>query len=221
MMKLQNVCKRFSEGEKIIEILSDANLSIQTGEKIAIIGPSGVGKSTLLSLMAGLDTPDSGEILFQGKHIESMSEEELTELRSRDIGFVFQSFELVPSFTALENVHLPLLIQGNPDLKKAKKILKEVGLEEREHHYPQQLSGGEKQRVAIARALIHNPKVIFADEPTGNLDQKTGQQILDLLLKEVSLRGKTLIIITHDPSIVGAMDRVYEMKDRKLLAINS
>ena len=166
--------------------------------------------------MAGLDTPDTGEIIVDDEHLEQKSEEDLADMRNKKIGFIFQSFELIESFTALENTRLPLALRNNTDSIPAENILKEVGLAERGHHFPSQLSGGEKQRVAIARALIHTPDIIFADEPTGNLDEETSEKIFDLLLEVVEKNNTTLVLITHNRSIAERMDTRYLLKDGQL-----
>ncbi len=188
------------EGELII--LQDINFSLQSGASLAVVGVSGSGKSTLLGLLAGLDVPTGGKVLLDGTDLNSLDEDGRARLRNRRVGFVFQSFQLLPGLTALENVMLPLELAGDDDpLGKAAKRLADVGLSERRLHYPNQLSGGEQQRVAIARAFAGKPKILFADEPTGNLDQKTGQQIIDLIFSLNSELGTTLVLVTHDPAI--------------------
>lgn len=213
MIELQNVSKTYRQGDQVIRVLSGVTLSIASGEKVAIVGASGSGKSTLLSIMSGMDTPDSGRVIVDGKDIGEMSERELAEFRNRRIGVIFQSFELVPSFTALENVLLPLDIRDVDGRADAEHALASVGLSHRVHHLPSMLSGGEEQRVAIARALAQAPDILFADEPTGNLDRKTGEEILELIRKALGKRERTLVMITHDTEIARTMDRVLEIKD--------
>lgn len=214
MIELINVTKSYTQGTTRIPVLTNVSLTINQGERVSIIGASGSGKSTLLSLMSGMDTPDQGEVRINGKSISKMSERDLATMRNKDVAIIFQSFELVPSFTALENVMLPLNIGGRNGQEDARKALASVGLSERMHHFPSMLSGGEEQRVAIARALVQKPKILFADEPTGNLDTKTGERILtliDTLLKE---RDCTLIIVTHDANIAKKTDRILLIRDQ-------
>ncbi len=211
MIELTNVFKSYTQGETVIPVLRDVNLFIEDGEHVAIIGTSGSGKSTLLSLMSGMDKPDKGTVAIEGKDLSKLSESALSLFRNKDIGIIFQSFELVPSFSALENVMLPLDIGKTGGTTEAIKALTEVGLLHRKMHLPSMLSGGEEQRVAIARALAQNPKILFADEPTGNLDPKTGAEVLSLLKNAAGGRSRTLVIITHDPAIAKMMDRVIEI----------
>lgn len=213
MIELKNISKTYHQGDTAISVLKGVNLSIKEGERVAIVGASGSGKSTLLSLMSGMDTPDEGQVLIDGKDLGTLSETELAEVRNKTISIIFQSFELVPSFSALENVMLPIDIGGGSGRDRAQQALGEVGLAHRTAHLPSMLSGGEEQRVAIARALVGDPKILFADEPTGNLDQKTGAQVLSLIKNAASGKGRTLVIITHDKEIAKSMDRVLEIKD--------
>lgn len=194
------------EGELII--LQDVNFCITAGASLAVVGVSGSGKSTLLGLLAGLDLPTNGSVFLDGTDLNSLDEDGRARLRNHRVGFVFQSFQLLPGLTALENVMLPLeLASEDAPAEKAKLRLADVGLSERLHHYPNQLSGGEQQRVAIARAFVAEPKILFADEPTGNLDQKTGQQIIDLIFSLNQEHGTTLVLVTHDPAIADHCDR--------------
>lgn len=213
MIELINVTKSYTQGTSHIRVLSNVSLTINQGERVSIIGASGSGKSTLLSLMSGMDTPDYGEVRIRGNNIATMTDAELATLRNKDIAIIFQSFELVPSFTALENVMLPLNIGGKNGQQEALEALTSVGLKERIHHLPSMLSGGEEQRVAIARALIQNPKILFADEPTGNLDASTGAHILSLIDTLLEEKERTLIIVTHDIAIAKKMDRILEIRD--------
>ena len=195
--------------------LRGVSLRIKDGEYVAIMGPSGSGKSTLLHIMGLLDTPTRGRVLLDGRDVSKLSEGERAVIRRRKIGFVFQAFNLIPHLTVLENVELPLMLDGVPRgerRKKAEEILKSVGLGDRLHHYPSQLSGGQKQRVAIARALINNPSIILADEPTGNLDSKTGEVILDLF-DDLHGQGHTLVVVTHDEEVAERADRVIKIRD--------
>ncbi len=207
MIELTHVSKSYTQGGTIIPVLHDISLKIADGEHVAIIGPSGSGKSTLLALMSGMDSADQGVIAINGKDISQLSEVELSHLRNTEIGIIFQSFELVPSFTALENVMLPLDIAQKDGRAIAATALSQVGLSHRGAHLPSMLSGGEEQRVAIARALAQDPKILFADEPTGNLDPTTGAQVLKLIKDAASGKTRTLVIITHDKEIARLMDR--------------
>ncbi len=213
MIELKHISKTYHQGDATIAVLKDVNLTIKEGERVAIVGASGSGKSTLLSLMSGMDTPDEGEVIIDGKNLESLSEAELATVRNKTISIIFQSFELVPSFSAIENVMLPIDIGGGKGRDRAQQALSAVGLAHRTTHLPSMLSGGEEQRVAIARALVGDPKILFADEPTGNLDQKTGAQVLALIKDAAGGKNRTLVIITHDKEIAKSMDRILEIKD--------
>lgn len=202
-----------------LDILTDVNLEIYEREKIAIIGPSGSGKTTALSLLAGLDRPSSGVITVGGEEISSVSDTVLARYRNATMGIIFQSFELIVPFTVTENISAPLDIAGVRDTNRVDTLIERTGLRDRANAYPATLSGGEKQRVAIARALAHNPKLILADEPTGSLDQKTGETILSLLLDEVAREEKTLIVITHDELIANKMDRVFRIENKMLYEV--
>ena len=220
MIKAKNINKSYTQADKQLDILKDLNLEVKEGETVAIVGPSGSGKSTLLSILSGIDFADSGSLEISDTDMFSLSQSDLSELRSELIGIVFQAFELVPSFTALENVMIPKNIKGSLGRKEAETFLKRVGLGERMYHMPSMLSGGEQQRVAIARALVSDPKIILADEPTGNLDTKTGEEILDLILSEVKKTNKTLVVITHDKKVASKMDRILELGEGKLKEIS-
>jgi putative ABC transport system ATP-binding protein len=215
ILKLHKVSKSFATSSGALSILEEISLCVMPGEKVAIIGPSGSGKSTLLSLLGLLDTPTQGEICIDGEDISTLTENEMAKFRNENIGFIFQSFELISPFTVSENILAPLEI-GNKKTSKESltDILTEVKMLERADALPHTLSGGEKQRVSIARALIHKPKLILADEPTGSLDRDTGERVLKLLLKSVQDYGATLIIITHDESIAARMDRIFEIKNK-------
>lgn len=213
MIKVENIVKSFDQGSKKIEILKDISFEVLSGEIVSIIGPSGTGKSTLLSIISGMDKPDSGQVFIDDKDITKMNEETLCSLRNQKIGVIFQAFELIQSFSAIENVMLPLDIAEKPSYQKSLELLNDLGLGERIEHLPKMLSGGEQQRVAIARALSNDPKIIFADEPTGNLDIDTGNKVIELLFNLIRKYNKTLIVITHDYSLAKKTDRVFRLKD--------
>jgi putative ABC transport system ATP-binding protein len=207
MIELRGVSKTVQSGDRPLTILHAMDLAVPAGQSLAIVGPSGSGKSTLLGLIAGLDSPSSGQILIDGTDITALDEDALARLRGEKIGFVFQFFHLVPSLTALENILVPMEIAGRKDARtRAQMLLDEVGLHDRGHHYPSQLSGGEQQRIAIARALANDPPLILADEPTGNLDTTNGRHILDLLLQVKRARKATLVLVTHDRSVAEIAD---------------
>ena len=214
MIRLRGVSKTVQSGGHPLTILHPLDLDVPRSQCLAIIGPSGSGKSTLLGLIAGLDAPTSGQILIDGTDITALDEDALAQLRGEKIGFVFQFFHLVPSLTALENILVPMEIAGRRDARaRAQSLLDEVGLHDRGHHYPSQLSGGEQQRIAIARALANDPPLILADEPTGNLDTTNGRNILDLLLAVRKARGATLVIVTHDTSVAAVADARLTLRD--------
>lgn len=211
---LNNVHVRLSSRAGQVHILRGVNLQIGAGEQIGLVGPSGSGKSTLMMIMAGLERATSGGVIMAGHDFSKLSEDGLADFRRDQLGIVFQSFHLVPTMTALENVALPLELAHDPDaFEKATQILGEVGLLERLDHYPVQLSGGEQQRVALARALVASPPILLADEPTGNLDQNTGHQIMDLILGLTKARGTTVFLITHDVELAQRCQRVMHMRD--------
>lgn len=215
MIEVRNASKKYQQGAQDIYALRNVSLSIKSGEFLSIMGPSGAGKSTLLNIMGGLDQPTSGDVFFEQKPLQRISDKELTILRRRRIGFVFQFFNLLPLLTAAENVGLPLLVEGLPFSEvrpKAESLLQKVGLGNRVKNRPDQLSGGEMQRVAIARAMIVNPAAILADEPTGNLDSHTGEEIL-LLLKSLNEQNQTIVLVTHDPKAAAYGTRIITMKD--------
>ncbi|HIF74538.1 MAG TPA: ABC transporter ATP-binding protein [Porticoccaceae bacterium] len=212
MIRAENLTKSVNTSEGVLTILNDINLSINTGEAVAIVGASGSGKSTLLGLMAGLDGSSSGDVFLDGHSLASLDEERRAVLRGQVVGFVFQSFQLLPSLTALENVMLPIELKGDAEAnEKAKQLLERVGLAERGHHYPNQLSGGEQQRVAIARAFATQAKVLFADEPTGNLDTATGSKIVDLLFDLNREFSTTLVLVTHDERLAKRCGRSVKL----------
>jgi putative ABC transport system ATP-binding protein len=214
MIRLRGVSKTVQSGGQPLTILHPLDLDVAEGRCLAIIGPSGSGKSTLLGLIAGLDSASTGTIAIAGQEITTLDEDSLARLRGEKIGFVFQFFHLVPSLTAIENIQVPMEIAGRRDAKeRAQALLDEVGLHDRGHHYPAQLSGGEQQRIAIARALANDPPLILADEPTGNLDSSNGRHVLDLLLQVRKTRGVTLVLVTHDLNVAAVADDRLVLRD--------
>ena len=214
MIELRGVSKTVQSGGEPLTILHTLDLSVPSGRFLSIVGPSGSGKSTLLGLIAGLDTPSTGEIAIDGIEITSLDEDRLARLRGTKIGFVFQFFHLIPSLSAFENILVPLEIAGvSGAAERAASLLRDVGLTDRGHHYPSQLSGGEQQRIAIARALANNPPILLADEPTGNLDTKNGCHVVDLLVEVNKVRGTTIVMVTHDPELTSRSDEVLSMRD--------
>ena len=219
MIKIRNLCKSFQRpGEALLEVLHEVDFSVGEGEFVAIVGPSGSGKTTLMNILGLLDRPDSGEYELQGKPVATLSPEERARMRNEAIGFVFQQFHLLPRTTATENVELPMLYSARSDSdiqKRAREALCRVGLEERLTHYPSELSGGQQQRVAIARAMVNDPAVVLADEPTGNLDQKSGRQIMELF-RGLNRNGSTILLITHDNAVANAASRIVHIDDGQL-----
>jgi len=219
VLKAENLSKQVSSPEGTLTIVDDVSLEIGAGESVAVTGPSGAGKSTLLALLAGLDLPTRGRVLLEGHDLTGLDEDGRARLRAQRVGFVFQSFHLIPALTALENVMLPLELAGRADARRtAVEALVEVGLRERTGHYPRQLSGGEQQRVAIARAFVTRPAVLFADEPTGNLDNVTGTRVGELLFELNAHAHTTLMLVTHDRGLAGRCARVVRMEAGRLLA---
>jgi putative ABC transport system ATP-binding protein len=221
ILSVNNLSKTFTSGNKQLTVLKDINFSVEKGISCAIVGPSGSGKTTLLGLCAGLDKPTSGDVILKNQKISALKESELSAIRNEQIGFVFQSFQLIPTLTALENVMVPIELRGiayKEVEKKAIELLDKVGLRDRITHYPTQLSGGEQQRVGLARAFIHNPDILFADEPTGNLDGDTGAQIEDLLFELNQEEGTTLIIVTHDRELAAKCNRIIELKSGAIIS---
>lgn len=222
IIQLDNVHLTLTSKAGPVHILRGVSIDIPAGQPAAIVGPSGSGKTSLLMVMAGLERASSGTVLIAGRELTRLSEDDLAVLRGAEMGIIFQSFHLVPTMTALENVALPMELAGEADAyKKAQELLKEVGLAARVDHYPAELSGGEQQRVAIARALVREPRIIFADEPTGNLDGRTGRQIIDLLFGLRQRRNATLVIVTHDDHLAGMADRIIRMSDGSIAADES
>lgn len=219
MLAAHQISKKVSSPEGSLTILSDVSFSIDPGDSVAVVGPSGAGKSTLLALLAGLDLPTTGHVRLNGVNLSDLDEDGRAQVRAESVGFVFQSFHLVPSLNALENVMLPLELAGIADARNAaRSIIEQVGLADRWSHYPAQLSGGEKQRVAIARAFATEPAVLFADEPTGNLDTRTGSTIMNLMFELNRSSSTTLVLVTHDSSLAGRCDRVLSLDAGKLVS---
>jgi putative ABC transport system ATP-binding protein len=219
MLLVRNLEKIYRSGERELSVLRDVDLHVEEGEFVAILGPSGSGKTTLLGLLAGLDTPTTGTVRLAGTEIGELSEDERARFRRQVVGFVFQSFQLIGSLTALENVQVPLELRGDGDAGvRAAELLDRVGLARRHHHFPNQLSGGEQQRVALARAFVHSPRILFADEPTGNLDAGTGHSIIELMEELNRERGTTLILVTHDLELAGRARRTIRLADGAIVS---
>jgi putative ABC transport system ATP-binding protein len=217
LIAANGVGKRVIGPDGEIRILDRIDLSVFPGESVAIVGASGCGKTTLLGLLAGLDLPTAGDVMMAGEILSALDEEARAALRARHVGFVFQSFHLLPTLSAEENVALPLELNGQPDAARVREVMAAVGLAERMHHYPRTLSGGEQQRVALARAFVGRPSILFADEPTGNLDQVTGRQISDLLFRLNREHGTTLVLVTHDVGLAGRCQRVLRLDAGRLV----
>lgn len=221
VLAVHHLTKQVVSPEGVLTLLQDINLEIMAGETVAIVGSSGAGKSTLLGLLAGLDSASSGEISLAGESLSVLDEDGRARLRAAKVGFIFQAFQLLPNLTALENVMLPLELAGRDDaLPIAQQVLERVGLAARARHYPKQLSGGEQQRVAIARAFASRPAVLFADEPTGNLDSKTGERIIELLFQLNAEQGTTLILVTHDAQLASRCQRTLELEEGRLKGVS-
>ncbi len=219
IIELRNVYKKYPMGETIVKALDGVDVKIKKGDFVIIIGPSGSGKSTMMNMVGALDLASLGEIYLDGQDIEKMEESELAQIRGKKIGFVFQTFNLIPTLTAIENIAMPMMFQGvprNKRIEKAEEILKSVKLTHRRNHFPNELSGGERQRVAIGRALSNDPEVILADEPTGNLDSKTGLEIMHLF-EELNKKGKTIILVTHDLNLIKYGNKIIKLKDGKVV----
>jgi len=219
ILELHNVNKAYQIDSQKLEVLKDINLEVKKGEFIAIMGPSGSGKSTLMNIMGCLDTPTSGKVIFENRDVSKLSETELAQIRNQKVGFVFQTFNLIPRTTALANIELPLIYKGIPDKERkalAKKVLEQFGLTQRMFHFPNQLSGGEQQRVAIARALITQPLIILADEPTGNLDSKTGEEIIKIF-QDLNKAGNTVILVTHEKDIAEHAKKIIKIHDGEIV----
>jgi putative ABC transport system ATP-binding protein len=219
VISVRSLSMRLTSGGRAVDVLTDVSLEVPAGQFLAVAGPSGSGKSTLLGLMAGLDRPTAGEIEVAGVVITALDEDALARFRLDHVGYVFQSFHLIPTLTAEENVAVPLELAGLAEpSRQARTLLAEVGLADRGHHYPVQLSGGEQQRVAVARAMARRPPLLLADEPTGNLDSATGKQIIDLLVGVNRRLGRTLVLVTHDPALAAHADRVITLRDGRIMS---
>jgi len=222
ILNVHNLEKSYVSGSKKLTVLDDISFSITKGDTFSIIGPSGSGKTTLLGLCAGLDKPDGGTVELCGTSLQSLSEDQRAQLRNREVGFIFQNFQLLPTLTALENVSVPLELQGSREAQKVgKELLDKVGLNHRFDHYPSQLSGGEQQRVAMARAFANTPSILFADEPTGNLDEETGEKVVRLLFDLNSDAGTTLVIVSHDLELAQRTQHILRLKGGKIIANES
>ncbi|MBA6316472.1 ABC transporter ATP-binding protein [Cellulophaga baltica] len=219
ILKITGLEKTYTSGNKQLTVLHDISLEVEKGQTFSIIGPSGSGKTTLLGLCAGLDQPNKGTVELCGQDLSALNEDQRAQLRNKEVGFIFQNFQLLPTLTALENVSVPLELQGAKDAKEKSEILLEkVGLGKRMHHYPSQLSGGEQQRVALARAFVNSPSILFADEPTGNLDEETGEKVINLLFDLNKELGTTLVIISHDLELANRTQQIVRLKGGKIIA---
>ena len=218
ILKISDLEKTYTSGNKQLTVLQDISFDVEKGQTFSIVGPSGSGKTTLLGLCAGLGQPNAGTIELCNENINNLNEDQRAQLRNREVGFIFQNFQLLPTLTALENVSVPLELQGdNKALEKSKNLLDKVGLAKRMHHYPSQLSGGEQQRVALARAFANAPSILFADEPTGNLDEETGEKVIQLLFDLNKEAGTTLVIITHDLELANRTQQILRLKGGQVL----
>jgi len=217
ILSLQNVSKKYKSGGSFLTVLENISFLVNAGASIAIVGPSGSGKTTLLGLCAGLDQPTSGSVELQQNHLENLNEDQLASVRNQHVGFIFQNFQLLPTLTAIENVMVPLELRGEKKVRaRAMEFLEKVGLAERSHHYPAQLSGGEQQRIAIARAFSNRPSILFADEPTGNLDAETSGKIVELIFNLNQEAGTTLVLVTHDDELAARTQRIIHLKGGKI-----
>jgi len=218
ILKIHELEKTYTSGSKKITVLHDISFEIEKGDTFSIVGPSGSGKTTLLGLCAGLDHPDAGTVELCGHNMQDLNEDERAQLRNKEVGFIFQNFQLLPTLTALENVIVPLELQGAKNaIRVGMELLDKVGLADRFHHYPSQLSGGEQQRVALARAFSSSPSILFADEPTGNLDEETGEKVIQLLFELNKEAGTTLVIISHDLDLANRTQQILRLKGGKIM----
>jgi putative ABC transport system ATP-binding protein len=218
MLIAQQVTREYKSGDQTLAVLKDVSFTVEQGDFVAIVGPSGSGKTTLLGLLAGLDTPTRGKVILDGHDLTTMTENERAKLRGEKVGFVFQTFQLIPTLTARENIQVPLELQGTDgSAERALDLLERVGLESRGHHFPMQLSGGEQQRVALARAFANSPRILFADEPTGNLDAASGARVFDLLATLNRESGSTIILVTHDATLAARASRVIRLNDGRVV----
>ncbi|MFT4697105.1 MAG: putative ABC transport system ATP-binding protein [Flavobacteriaceae bacterium] len=218
ILKINGLEKTYTSGSKQLTVLHNVSFDVEKGQTFSIVGPSGSGKTTLLGLCAGLDKPNAGTVELCGFDLNELNEDERAQLRNKEVGFIFQNFQLLPTLTALENVSVPLELQGAKDAaKNAKELLEKVGLLDRIHHYPSQLSGGEQQRVALARAFSNRPSILFADEPTGNLDEETGEKVIQLLFELNKNAGTTLVIISHDLELANRTQQILRLKGGQIM----
>ncbi len=218
ILKISGLQKTYTSGSKELTVLQHINFEVEKGQTFSIIGPSGSGKTTLLGLCAGLDQPTAGTVELCGHDLSTLNEDERAALRNKEVGFIFQNFQLLPTLTAIENVSVPLELQGDKNAsKRAKELLEQVGLADRIDHYPSQLSGGEQQRVALARAFVNKPSILFADEPTGNLDEETGEKVIKLLFELNKSAGTTLVIISHDLDLANRTQQILRLKGGQIL----
>jgi len=218
ILKISGLEKTYTSGSKQLTVLQNVTFDVEKGQTFSIVGPSGSGKTTLLGLCAGLDKPDAGTVELCGHDLSTLNEDERAQLRNKEVGFIFQNFQLLPTLTALENVSVPLELQGaNDAARKSKALLEKVGLTDRMHHYPSQLSGGEQQRVALARAFSNTPSILFADEPTGNLDEETGEKVIQLLFELNKDAGTTLVIISHDLDLANRTQQILRLKGGQIM----
>ena len=218
VLQVERLTKSYGSGERLLTVVDDITFSLGPGETCSVLGPSGSGKTTLLGLCAGLDRPTSGSVLLNGQDLGELDQDRLAELRNQWVGFVFQTFQLVPTLTALENIMVPLELRGEPSRAWASELLRQVGLANRAHHYPVQLSGGEQQRVGLARAFVNRPRILFADEPTGNLDADTGEKVIELLLEMNRDFGTTLLVVTHDLELSSKTRWILTLKGGRITA---
>lgn len=219
ILNLQQVSKTFKSGSRLLTVLDNVSFTVQQGATLSIVGPSGSGKTTLLGLCAGLDRSSSGNVILQNNNLEKMNEDQLAAVRNKYIGFIFQNFQLMPTLTAIENVMVPLELRGEKKVRtRAMELLDKVGIADRSHHYPAQLSGGEQQRVSIARAFCNKPDILFADEPTGNLDAETSEKIVNLIFDLNKEAGTTLVLVTHDADLAARTKRIIHLKGGKIVS---
>ncbi len=222
ILRLEQISKTFKSGNRLLTVLDKVSFSVQKGSTLSIIGPSGSGKTTLLGLCAGLDRSSSGTVILQNNRLDTMNEDQLADVRNRYIGFIFQNFQLIPTLTAIENIMVPLELRGEKKVRpRATELLDKVGLADRGHHYPAQLSGGEQQRVSIARAFCNKPSILFADEPTGNLDAETSEKIVNLIFDLNKESGTTLLLVTHDAELASRTQRIIHLKGGKIMSDTS
>jgi putative ABC transport system ATP-binding protein len=221
MLRCESLTQTYQSGGRELTVLQDISFELEDGGFLAIVGPSGSGKTTLLGLLAGLDRPRQGRVLLEGEDLSRLSEDERARLRGEKVGFVFQSFHLIPTLTARENVQVPLELRGQDARQRADELLERVGLSARDHHYPAQLSGGEQQRVALARAFSNRPRILFADEPTGNLDAATGAKVIDLMAELNRELGTTLVLVTHDHDLASRARRIIRLADGRMVSDSS